>query len=69
MLLSIEPLRNELAGLENEAAVMKKGVVATQALVESLQASIIKYKEEYGLLVSEEQVIKADLSTGTSKFP
>ncbi len=67
MLLSIEPLRNELKRLETDAQTMKTQVASTQALIIELEKSIGKYKEEYAVLVSEAQAIKTDLATVSSK--
>ena len=67
MLSRIEPLRNELASLENEAQENRKKNEDMQKLIKELEHSIAKYKEEYALLISQAQAIKADLAAVEAK--
>ncbi|KRY59545.1 Dynein heavy chain, cytoplasmic [Trichinella britovi] len=61
MLHKVEPLRNELKKLENDAEVNKRKVEDVNAVINQLEKSIASYKDEYALLISEVQSIKADL--------
>lgn len=67
MLSRIEPLRNELASLEKEAEENRKKNEDMQKLIKELEHSIAKYKEEYALLISQAQAIKADLAAVEAK--
>ena len=67
MLSRIEPLRNELASLENAAKENRKKNDDMQKLIKELEHSIAKYKEEYALLISQAQAIKADLAAVEAK--
>ena len=67
MLSRIEPLRNELASLEKEAQENRKKNEDMQKLIKELEHSIAKYKEEYALLISQAQAIKADLAAVEAK--
>ena len=53
MLKRIEPLRNELAGLEGQAEENRLKAEEVNKLVGELEKSINKYKEEYATLISE----------------
>jgi len=61
MLNKVEPLRNELQALEDEAQENRKKNEEIQKLIEELERSIARYKEEYAVLISQAQAIKADL--------
>ena len=67
MLNKIEPLRNELQNLEDEAQVNKDQAEETDRIIMQLEKSIASYKEEYANLVSQAQAIKADLASVQSK--
>jgi len=67
MLKRIEPLRNELSGLENQMEENKLKGEEVNKLVAELEKSIAQYKEEYALLISEAQAIKADLAAVEGK--
>ena len=67
MLSKIEPLRTELASLENAAEENRKKNEEMQKLIKELEHSIAKYKEEYALLISQAQAIKADLAAVEAK--
>lgn len=62
MLKRVEPLRNELLDLESQANDNKLKGDEVMKLIADLERSIAKYKEEYALLISQAQAIKADLS-------
>ena len=67
MLKRVEPLRNELKRLENQAEVNKNRGEETTALISHLEKSIASYKEEYALLISQAQAIKTDLENVQGK--
>ena len=57
----VEPLRNEVASLESQAANTKEQAQTIVNMIAELEASIDKYKSEYALLISETQAIKAEM--------
>lgn len=67
MLKKVEPLRNELRQLEDAAMKNKEEAKNVEGTIESLERSIAKYKEEYAVLISQAQAIKADLATVEAK--
>eukprot|EP00124_Ichthyophonus_hoferi_P001082 Ihof_evm1s50 gene=Ihof_evmTU1s50 len=67
MLLRIEPLRNELRGLEASATETRREVDGTNNLINELEASITRYKEEYASLISTAQSIRTEMATVESK--
>ena len=67
MLNRIEPLRNELDSLEQEASENRLKNDEMQKLIAGLEASIAKYKEEYAILISQAQAIKSHLVNVESK--
>ncbi|VDP72907.1 unnamed protein product [Echinostoma caproni] len=67
MLKKVEPLRNELRQLEEAATKNKEEAKNVEGTIESLERSIAKYKEEYAVLISQAQAIKADLATVEAK--
>ena len=69
MLSRIEPLRNELASLENAAQENRKKNDDMQKLIKELEHSIAKYKEEYAFVEQsgQAQAIKADLASVEAK--
>jgi len=67
MLKRVEPLRNELKSLENQAGANKKRGEEMTALISHLEHSISSYKEEYALLISQAQTIKMDLENVQGK--
>ncbi len=60
MLRKVDPLRQELSSLENQAAENQKKADATNALIADLEASIAQYTAEYAQLISQAQSIKTD---------
>lgn len=67
MLKRVEPLRNELQKLEDDATDNKTKAEEVEQMIRDLEASIARYKEEYAVLISEAQAIKADLAAVEAK--
>ncbi|KAL0969613.1 hypothetical protein UPYG_G00229830 [Umbra pygmaea] len=67
MLKRVEPLRNELQKLEDDAMDNKSKAEEVEQMIRDLEASIARYKEEYAVLISEAQAIKADLAAVEAK--
>uniref|UniRef100_A0A8D3DL88 Dynein cytoplasmic 1 heavy chain 1 n=1 Tax=Scophthalmus maximus TaxID=52904 RepID=A0A8D3DL88_SCOMX len=67
MLKRVEPLRNELQKLEDDATDNKTRAEEVEQMIRDLEASIARYKEEYAVLIAEAQAIKADLATVEAK--
>jgi dynein heavy chain 1 len=67
MLNRIEPLRNELQELEDQAEENRLKNKEVNRLISELEASIAKYKEEYAVLIAQAQAIKTDLSSVEGK--
>ncbi|XP_041980502.1 dynein heavy chain, cytoplasmic isoform X3 [Aricia agestis] len=67
MLKRVEPLRNELKALEDQAQHNVKAGDEVRELIAQLEKSIASYKEEYAQLISQAQAIKADLENVQAK--
>lgn len=67
MLKRVEPLRNELQKLEDDATDNKSKGEEVERMIRDLESSISRYKEEYAILISEAQAIKADLAAVEAK--
>lgn len=67
MLHKVDPLRNELKKLEKDASEKQKAGEELNAIIAVLEKSIASYKEEYALLISQAQAIKADLTAVQAK--
>ncbi|XP_033735277.1 cytoplasmic dynein 1 heavy chain 1-like isoform X2 [Pecten maximus] len=67
ILKKVEPLRNELKGLENQAEENRLKGDEVNKLIGDLERSISKYKEEYAVLISQAQAIKSSLSSVQAK--
>ncbi|XP_061071728.1 cytoplasmic dynein 1 heavy chain 1 isoform X2 [Conger conger] len=67
MLKRVEPLRNELQKLEDDATDNKSKAEEVEQMIRDLESSIARYKEEYAVLISEAQAIKADLAAVEAK--
>lgn len=65
MLKRVEPLRNELQKLEDDAMDNKSKAEEVEQMIRDLESSIARYKEEYAVLISE--AIKADLAAVEAK--
>ncbi|OWF47212.1 Cytoplasmic dynein 1 heavy chain 1 [Mizuhopecten yessoensis] len=67
ILKKVEPLRNELQGLEDQAEENRLKGDEVNKLIGELERSIAKYKEEYAVLISQAQAIKSSLSSVQAK--
>lgn len=67
MLKRVEPLRNELQALEDQAQTNVKAGDEVRDLIAQLEKSIASYKEEYAQLISQAQAIKTDLENVQAK--
>ena len=67
MLNRVDPLRNELRTLERQTETTRIKGEEINNIINELEASINKYKEEYALLISEANAIKSDLETVEAK--
>jgi dynein heavy chain 1 len=67
MLHRVEPLREELNSLEDEAKVNQDKAENLGKVLSQLETSIAKYKQEYADLISEAQSIKTTLVSVKSK--
>jgi len=66
-LKKVEPLRDELKSLENQASENKVKNEETTVLIAQLEQTITEYQEEYAQLISQAQAIKSDLENVQSK--
>lgn len=67
MLKRVEPLRNELKALEDQAQSNVTAGNGVRELIAQLEKSIASYKEEYAQLISQAQAIKTDLENVQAK--
>jgi dynein heavy chain 1, cytosolic len=67
MLKRVEPLRNELKALEDQAQSNVQAGDGVRELIAQLEKSIASYKEEYAQLISQAQAIKTDLENVQAK--
>jgi dynein heavy chain 1, cytosolic len=67
MLNRVEPLRNELKRLEQDAEIKTKKGEEVKTAINNLEQSIASYKEEYAQLIGQAETIKADLATVEEK--
>ncbi|KAL1138869.1 hypothetical protein AAG570_008931 [Ranatra chinensis] len=67
MLKKVEPLREELRSLEQQAGENQMKGEDTKALIAQLEKSIAAYKEEYAQLIQEALAIKSDLENVQAK--
>lgn len=63
----VEPLRNEVQSLEEQAEKTKEQAAMIITMITELETSIKRYKEEYALLISETQSIKSEMERVQSK--
>ncbi|KAF9569823.1 dynein heavy chain protein 1 [Agrocybe pediades] len=63
----VEPLRNEVQSLEQQAETTKKQASAMVQMIAQLESKIETYKEEYARLISETQAIKSEMERVQSK--
>jgi dynein heavy chain 1 len=64
----VEPLNNELRGLESEFQMLQVQQSELTKMVDELQQSIAGYKDEYAALISQSEAIKAQVSTVGGKL-
>ncbi|RZC33924.1 Dynein heavy, DHC N2, AAA 9 and/or MT domain containing protein [Asbolus verrucosus] len=67
MLKKVEPLREELNSLEQQAETNQKRGEEVKNLISQLEQSIASYKEEYAQLIAQAQAIKTDLENVQAK--
>lgn len=67
VLKRVEPLRDELRSLEEQAETNVKHGQDVKDLIAQLEHSIAQYKEEYAQLISQAQAIKTDLENVQAK--
>lgn len=67
MLRRVEPLRNELKRLEDDAKIKTEKGEELKKTISQLEHSIAAYKEEYAQLIGQAETIKADLATVKEK--
>ncbi|XP_071963522.1 cytoplasmic dynein 1 heavy chain 1-like [Antedon mediterranea] len=63
MLHRVEPLRNQLKDLESKADENKHEMDEVNKVIDGLERSIARYKEEYAQLISQAQAIKSTLES------
>ncbi|KDQ54817.1 hypothetical protein JAAARDRAFT_37924 [Jaapia argillacea MUCL 33604] len=63
----VEPLRNEVQSLEDQAEKAKEQAKLIIQMIAELETKIQQYKEEYALLISETQAIKSEMERVQSK--
>ncbi|KAI0072370.1 dynein heavy chain [Panus rudis PR-1116 ss-1] len=63
----VEPLRNEVQSLEDQAEQTKEQAKMIIKMIAELEASIERYKEEYAALIRETEAIKAEMGRVESK--
>ncbi|KAL6300243.1 dynein heavy chain, N-terminal region 2-domain-containing protein, partial [Sparassis latifolia] len=63
----VEPLRNEVQSLEDQAEQTKKQAKMIIGMISELEASIERYKEEYAALIRETQAIASEMERVQSK--
>ncbi|CAD5206375.1 unnamed protein product [Bursaphelenchus okinawaensis] len=62
MLGKVEPLRNELIRLENDAKTKTQKCDELEKVITELEQSIASYKDEYAKLIAQAESIKSDLA-------
>lgn len=67
MLRKVEPLRNELKRLAEDAEAKTKKGEELKKIIATLEKSIAAYKEEYAQLIGQAETIKVDLATVQEK--
>ncbi|KII67376.1 Cytoplasmic dynein 1 heavy chain 1 [Thelohanellus kitauei] len=61
ILMKIDPLKNELSGLEKEKDAKEKQAIDLQNSINDLELKIEEYKEEYSVLIREIEEVKQTL--------
>jgi dynein heavy chain 1 len=67
ILSRIKPLRQEVESLETAANELKAKQEEMERTISELEQSINQYKEEYAVLISETQAIKAEMTSVKNK--
>ncbi|CEM16453.1 unnamed protein product [Vitrella brassicaformis CCMP3155] len=67
ILESVEPLQQEIRGLENEKNQNQRELDKAKDLIATLEGRIDEYKREYADLISKVQIIKREMETVQSK--
>lgn len=67
ILMSVEPLQNEMKSLENEAVVLANKQEELISMVDELEGRIATYKDEYAILIREAETIKAEMQNVKTK--
>ena len=65
---NIQPLREEVARLEEEAMVVREEKDAIEEEVASLEASITQYKTDYASLIRDVEALKSEMTAVTTKI-
>ncbi|KAI9501195.1 dynein heavy chain [Coemansia spiralis] len=63
----VGPLRNEVRQLEHDAEETKLRAATLAQMIEELEASIARYKDEYALLIAETERLKGEMVRVESK--
>jgi len=63
----VEPLRNEVLSLEKEAAETRLKAEELVSMINELESSIARYKDEYAVLIAETQQLKSEMETVKTK--
>ncbi|KAI0666280.1 dynein heavy chain [Trametes maxima] len=63
----VEPLRNEVQSLEDQAEQTKQQAQMMVTMISELESSIERYKDEYAGLIRETEAIKAEMERVESK--
>ena len=67
ILNAVQPLKEEVEGLEATAKQLKDKQAEMEQTIVELESSIARYKDEYALLISETQAIKNEMQTVKDK--
>jgi dynein heavy chain 1 len=63
----VQPLREKVAKLEEEAKIVEAQAATMNESILQLESSIAKYKEEYAVLISQSESIKSEMALVQSK--
>ena len=59
----VQPMRDEVAALQEQSESLSRQYQEQTKLTEELQASITRYKDEYAVLIREAEAIKTEMSS------
>jgi dynein heavy chain 1 len=68
ILQQVGPLRDEVKILENQTMKTRAQLIAIQQMIEELETSIDKYKEDYSELIREAEKIKSEMKMVETKI-